>query len=148
MDVRKRIPLFSLLIFIVSLCFTAFKVEDMGEIKDYKSFEALLIGPISFLGGGLFEFLVWTANIWFFISVIFCYKKKFSTSLILATIAFLIAGTFFFWKEILAAENGRMGRIYSLETGYFLWIASITFLIVGSLYLSIKSKLNNPKISS
>lgn len=30
----------------------------MGEIKDYKSFEALLIGPISFLGGGLFEFLV------------------------------------------------------------------------------------------
>ncbi|PRB04192.1 hypothetical protein CQ046_08180 [Chryseobacterium sp. MYb7] len=63
----------------------------------------------------------------------------------MATIAFLIAGTFFFWKEILAAENGRMGRIYSLETGYFLWIASITFLILGSLYLSIKSKLNNPK---
>ncbi len=47
--------------------------------------------------------------------------------MILAVIAFLIAGTFFFWKEILAAENGRMGRIYSLEKGYFLWIASITF---------------------
>ncbi|RXM39537.1 hypothetical protein BOQ62_10170 [Chryseobacterium sp. CH21] len=95
MDVGKRIPLVSLLIFIVSLCFTAFKVEDMGEIKDYKSFEVFLIGPISFLGGGLFEFLVWTANMWFFISVIFCNKKKFSTSLILATIAFLIAGSFF-----------------------------------------------------
>ena len=35
----------------------------MGEIKDYKSFETFLIGSISFLGGGLFEFLVWTANI-------------------------------------------------------------------------------------
>ncbi|WP_330747348.1 hypothetical protein [Chryseobacterium sp. CP-77] len=120
----------------------------MGEIKNYKSFEAFLIGPISFLGGGLFEFLVWTANIWFLISVIFCYKKLFSISLILATISFFMAGTFFFWKEILVSENGRMGRIYSLETGYFLWIASIAFLIVGSLYLIIKSKFKDHKLSS
>ncbi|CAI8749396.1 Transmembrane protein [Chryseobacterium sp. IT-36CA2] len=119
----------------------------MGEIKDYKSFEAFLIGPISFLGGGLFEFLVWTANIWFFIAVIFFYKRNFSIALILATIAFLIAGTFFFWKEILAAENGRMGRIYSLEPGYFLWITSTLFLIVGSFYLIIKSKLTSNKMS-
>ncbi|UTX50511.1 hypothetical protein [Chryseobacterium sp. MA9] len=111
MDVRKRIIIFSLLIFVISLCFTAFKVEDMREIKDYKSWETFLIGPISFLGGGLFEFLVWTANIWFFISVIFCYKKYFVISALLAAIAFLIAETFFFWKEILVAENGRMGRI-------------------------------------
>jgi len=67
--------------------------------------------------------------------------------MILAAIAFLIAGTFFFWKGILAAENGRMGRIYSLEKGYFLWIASITFLIIGSLYLFIKSKFKNHKLS-
>lgn len=120
----------------------------MREIKDYKSWETFLIGPISFLGGGLFEFLVWTANIWFFISVIFCYKKYFVISALLAAIAFLIAETFFFWKEILVAENGRMGRIYSLETGYFLWIASIIFLTAGSLYLFIKSKLTNHKLSS
>lgn len=148
MDVRKRIIIFSLLIFVISLCFIAFKVEDMREIKDYKSWETFLIGPISFLGGGLFEFLVWTANIWFFISVIFCYKKYFVISALLAAIAFLIAETFFFWKEILVAENGRMGRIYSLETGYFLWIASIIFLTAGSLYLFIKSKLTNHKLSS
>ncbi|WP_228409968.1 hypothetical protein [Chryseobacterium viscerum] len=120
----------------------------MGAIKDYKSFEVFLMGPISFLGGGLFEFLVWTANGWFFISAVFCYKRYFSVSIILGLIAFLTASSFFFWKEILAAENGRMGRIYSLETGYFLWITSILFLTVGSVYSIIKSKFNGNKISS
>ncbi|MDR3026427.1 hypothetical protein [Chryseobacterium sp.] len=140
MDVRKRIVLISLLMFTLSLSFAAFKVEDMGEIKNYKAFEAFLIGPISFLGGGIFEFLVWTANIWFFISVICCYKKYFSLSLILGLIALVPAMSFFFWKEVLVSENGRMGKIYSLETGYFLWVVSIIFLVVGSFYLSIKTK--------
>ncbi|MGE8512708.1 MAG: hypothetical protein ACN6N7_08410 [Chryseobacterium culicis] len=142
MDVAKRIAFISVFIFVLSLCFTAFKVEDMGEIKDYKSFEAFLIGPISFLGGGVFEFLVWTANGWFFIAVILCYKRSFLLSITLGIIAFLTAGSFFFWKEILAAENGRMGKIHSLETGYFLWITSILCLTIGSFYLIIKSKRN------
>lgn len=148
MDVKKRITLISLLIFILSLCFTAFKVEDIGEIKNYKSFEVFLIGPISFLGGGIFEFLVWTANIWFFISVICCYKKYSLLSLIFGLIAIVPAVSFFYWKEILAAENGRMGKIYSLETGYFLWVVSIIFLIVGSFYLFVKSKFNTSQTLS
>ncbi|KAA2224256.1 hypothetical protein [Chryseobacterium sediminis] len=118
----------------------------MGEIKDYKSFEVFLMGPISFLGGGIFEFLVWTANGWFFISALFCYKKSPLFSFIFGLESFLTAGSFFFWKEILAAENGRMGKIYSLEMGYFLWMASILFLVLGSFYLMIKSKFNKNKI--
>ncbi|WP_426481952.1 hypothetical protein [Chryseobacterium sp. R2ACT005] len=146
MDVGKRILLISILIFVLSLCLIAFKVEDMGEIKDYKSFEVFLLGPISFLGGGIFELLIWTANGWFFISALFCYKKSPLLSLIFGLVSFLTAGSFFFWKEILAAENGRMGKIYSLEMGYFLWIASILFLVLGSFYLIIKSKFNENEI--
>lgn len=47
MDVGKRTALISMLIFTLSLCFTAFTIEDMGEIKNYKSLEIFLIGPIS-----------------------------------------------------------------------------------------------------
>ncbi len=148
MDVGKRTVLISILIFALSLCFIAFKVEDMGTIKDYKSSEVFLMGPISFLGGGIFEFLVWTANGWFLISAIFCYKKYPLSSLILSVISFLTAGSFFFWNEILVAESGRMGKICSLEIGYFLWIASILSLVLGSFYLIVKSKLNRDKISS
>jgi len=41
-----------------------------------------------------------------------------------------------------------MGKIYSLETGYFLWVVSIIFLVVGSFYLSEKSKFNTRQILS
>jgi hypothetical protein len=48
--------LISLIIFISSLFFTAFKVMEPKEIRDYHSLELLLVGSISFLGGGILEF--------------------------------------------------------------------------------------------
>jgi hypothetical protein len=137
---KNKVVLLNLLIFIISLFFNAFKVEDMDEIKDYTSIEVFLSGPISFLGGGLFEFLVWTANIWFFTSILCIYRTYYLASILTGCIGFCISGSFLFWKEILAAENGRMGEIYSLEVGYYLWLFSIFFVIVPSGYLKIKSK--------
>lgn len=142
MDVKKWILVISLLTFSISLCFTAFKIEDLGKIEDYKSYILFLVGPISCLGGGILEFFIWTANIWFFISIIFSYKNSYLISFVTGLIASVISVSFFFWKEVLAAENGRMGRIYSLEIGYFLWVASILLVTFGSIYLCIKYKSN------
>jgi hypothetical protein len=142
LKLNNKVALLSLLIFILSLFFNAFKVKDLGEIRDYKSIEVFLSGPISFLGGGIFEFLIWTANIWFFTSILCIYRKYYLSAILTGFIGLCISGSFLFWKEILAAENGRMGEIYSFEAGYFLWIISILLIFFFSVYLKINNKSN------
>lgn len=138
MNPNKKIIVISLIIFISSLFFNAFKVIDLGKIENYKSILIFLFGSISFLGGGFLEFLIWSANIWFLASLLFIYRKDYFISFICSFIAFLISMSFGLWKEVLAAENGRKAMIYSLEAGYFLWIISFLFLTVSSIILKIK----------
>jgi len=135
---KDKLILVSLLFFIVSLFLNAFQAEDMGRIKDYSSLEVFLIGPISVLGGGIFEFFIWSDNIWFLISLVCAYRNMYLISMISGLIAFLISGTFNFYKEILAAENGRMAEITNLNAGYFLWLSSILWITFSSVYLKIK----------
>ncbi|ANF51654.1 hypothetical protein A0O34_14585 [Chryseobacterium glaciei] len=142
---KNKLALISLLIFILSLFFNAFKVKDMGQIKDYSSLEVFLIGPISFLGGAGKEFFTWTANIWFLISLFCVFRRYYFISIISGLIAFLISGTFIFYKEILVSESGRMADIYSLEIGYYLWLTSIVFIIFSSIYLKIIDRISNAK---
>lgn len=140
-SLKNILAFISLLIFISSLFFTAFKVLEIKEIRDYNSFELLLIGGISFLGGGTFEFFIWSANIWFFVSIVCLFFKKFFASIIIGVIALSISGSFIFWDSVLVSESGREATIYSLEIGYFLWLASILILIFSSIYLRIKNNL-------
>lgn len=137
---KNKIIVIGLLIFVLSLFFNAFTVEDMGRIKRYRSVEVFLIGPVSFLGGAGKEFLIWTANIWFLISLVCILKKYYLVSFITGIAAFIISGAFVFLREILAAENGRMASIYSLDAGYFLWLASILFVASSAGYLYIMNK--------
>lgn len=139
-QLKNKLILISLLIFILSLFFDAFKIEDMGKIVNFPSFQLLLIGPITFLGGGIFEFFIWTANCWLLLSILFTFQKKYTVAFIFGIIALCVSGSFILWHEVLAAENGRMADIYSLEAGYFLWLASIVFLTFSSIYLRIKEK--------
>lgn len=69
--------LITLIVFISSLFFTAFKVTEPKEIRDYHSLELLLVGSISFLGGGILEFFIWSANIWFILSLTFAFFNNF-----------------------------------------------------------------------
>ena len=141
-QLKNKLILISLVIFILSLFFDAFKTKDMGKIINFPSFEIFLIGPLAFLGGGIFEFFVWTANWWLLLSIIFTFKKKYTAAFIFGMIAFCVSASFILWHEVLAAENGRMADIYSLETGYFLWLISILFLTFSSIYLKITDKNN------
>lgn len=135
--------LITLIIFICSLFFTAFKVMEPKEIRDYHSLELLLVGSISFLGGGILEFFIWSANIWFILSLTFAFFNKFFISIITGISALCISGSFIFWNTVLVSESGREAEIYSFEMGYFLWLASILFLTISSVYFKIKN--NKPK---
>lgn len=134
--------LITLIIFISSLFFTAFKVMEPKEIRDYHSLELLLVGSISFLVGGILEFFIWSANIWFLMSLIFAFFNKFFISIITGIIALGISGSFILWNTVLVSESGREAEIYSFEMGYFLWLASILFLTIFSTYRIIKDKFH------
>lgn len=139
---RKNFLLIPLFIFFISLFFNAFKVVDLGKMTDYKSGLILLFGAISFLGGGILEFFIWTANFWFLLAILFLYKKEYFIAILFGLLASAISLSFISWKEILVSENGRMGEIYSLEIGYFLWLFSIFFTTISSIYLKITGKNN------
>lgn len=135
---KNKLIVINLLIYIISLFFNAFTVIEAKEIRNYSSFELLLVGGISFLGGGILECFIWSANIWFFAAITCSFFKKFVASIIMGIISLSISGSFMFWKTVLVSESGREANIYSLETGYFLWLTSILFLIFSSIYLRIK----------
>lgn len=139
---KNKLIIISLLIYILSLFCNAFKVIQTKEIRDYSSFELLLVGGISFLGGGILECFIWSANIWFFLAISCLFFRRFIASIIIGIIALLISGSFMFWKTVLVSESGREANIYSLETGYFLWLTSILLLIFSSIYLRIKNNIN------
>jgi len=42
------------------------------------------------------------------------------------------------WNEILGAESGSMGKIVSLEVGYYLWLTSIVVLTIGTNYYFLR----------
>ncbi len=138
---KNKLIIISLLIYILSLFFNAFTVIEAKKIRDYSSFELLMVGGISFLGGGIFEFFIWSANIWFFVAIICLFFKKFVASIIMGIIVLSISGSFIFWKTVLVSESGREANIYSLETGYFLWLTSILFLLFSSIHLRIKNNI-------
>ncbi len=140
-QLKNKLAFISILIFLISLFFNAFTVEDFGIIKNYASIEVFVIGPVSFIGGGIFESFIWTANIWYFITLFCVFKRYYWVSILSGLIACLISGTFMFYFEVLVAENGRMARINSLEAGYFLWLSSVLLIIFFSVYLKMK-KLN------
>ncbi len=141
-QLNNRLILITLLFFIISLFFDAFTVRDIGKVIDYPSIEVFLVGPISFLGGAGREFLTWTANVWFLVSIVCVFRKYYLISIISGLIAFLIAGSFAFCEEVLAAENGRTAEIINLNAGYFIWLISILSIVFSSVYLKITQKKN------
>lgn len=124
----------SLSLFIISLTqnavITSHEKLDGIEIQASSSLSFFMAGGIAFIGGGIFEELIWLANPLSLLSIILLLKnnKKSKTTCL---IALTIAISFAFWDEILANEGGGMAKIRSLESGYYLWVLSILVLNIG-----------------
>ncbi|RZK66567.1 MAG: hypothetical protein EOO85_26670 [Pedobacter sp.] len=147
---RQAIVVFPALLFIVSLTQKAFSYQyHQVEVTD--SLLLLLMGATAWIGGGLFESFVWLANPIAFIAFIrflressteikiepvlqVAVPKGKANSWRLSLLAAAIAWSFSLWKEVLAAESGSMGKILSLEPGYWLWVSSFTLLTIGTNY--------------
>lgn len=134
------------IIFFISLTQDAFIYEYQG-VQTYSAITIFLMGGTAILGGGVLEWFTWLANP---IAIVACVRFLKETNPViriepvlktiipnpkpishwLSLLATLIAWSFSLWKEILAAESGTTGQIYSFEAGYWLWASSITTLCI------------------
>ena len=131
--IKIYVLLISLTVFIVSLTQTALTYNDFDGQKIHSSISLLLMGGLAILGGGLLEFVIWLANPLYFLAIIFLLKSN-KTSIKFSIAATILALSFTTWKEILAAENGRKATIENLNLGYWLWVLSLTTLLIGTIY--------------
>lgn len=135
----------SLLLLLISLTQDAVVVNYNDEIKTHDSLGYFLGGAVAFMGGGLFEEIIWLANPLSLLAIrhlIKNDKKAVSYSLIASGLAI----SFAFWKEVLGAESGAMAKIISFEPGYYLWLSSILVLTTGILIhykMSLKENLQS-----
>lgn len=139
--IKKYTLLISLLVFIISLTQTAITYHDYDGQKTHDGGSLFLVGGIVILGGGLKEWFVWLANPLYLIALILFFRSK-RLSRIFSTVSFLLALYFITFKEILAAEDGRMAQIQSLNTGYWLWVASMAILTIEAFYYFMQKSKN------
>ncbi|WP_207435248.1 hypothetical protein [Sabulibacter ruber] len=122
--VQKMLLGVSIILYAVSLTQEAFSYIYQEQVETYKGWVLALMGSTSVLGGGLLEWFIWLANPLYLFSIMYALKREVS-ALLTSSIAFGLALSFLFWKEVLAAESGIMGPIVSRGAGYFLWVLSI-----------------------
>ncbi|GAB3506169.1 hypothetical protein GCM10027442_10160 [Emticicia fontis] len=125
----------------VALTQTAITYQDYNGQKTHDGGSLFLVGGIVILGGGQKERFVWLANPLYLIALILFFKCK-RLSGIFSTIALLLALYFITFKEILAAEDGCMAQIQSLNVAYWLWITSMAILTVGAFYYFTQASKN------
>jgi hypothetical protein len=131
--VKLIVILLSIFFYLLSFTQDAIIFDDYDGIKTRTSLEMLLMGSIAVLGGGFLEWIVWLANP-IFIIALFIYAKSKKGSVLFSLLASLISLSFIYWHEILAAENGRLAQISSLEIGYWFWLSAMIILTSGVLY--------------
>ncbi|MFB9077616.1 hypothetical protein ACFFLS_01100 [Flavobacterium procerum] len=135
----------SLLLLLFSLTQNALIVNYGGETKTGASFDYFFMGAIAFMGGGLFEEIIWLANPLCLCAIIYFWKND-PRAISLSLLASALAVSFSFWSEILGAESGAMAKIISFELGYYLWISSILILTIGILIhykMTVKGSLQS-----
>lgn len=126
----------SQILFVISLSQTGLSYQDYNGNGIYPSYELFLSGAVSFIGGGLFESMIWMANPFYFVGLVYFYKSK-QDSLKFSFISLIISTSFILWKEILVSESGRTAKITTLGIGYWLWVSSILVLTI-SIFIDAK----------
>jgi hypothetical protein len=130
--IKDSIWVSSVIVYITSLTQSAIVYNDYDGQKTLSSVSALFMGAISFLGGGVLEWIIWLANpLYIFALSLFIGSNR--SSILVATAATGIALSFTGWSSILVAENGRKAAIVGLSVGYWLWVSSILILMIGSI---------------
>ena len=143
--IRNYILVLSLTVYIISLTQNAITYNDFDGQKTDSSILLLFMGGLAIFGGGFFEWFIWLANPLYFIGLFLFFKTR-KKSIYFSATATILALSFTTWKEILAAENGRVAKIETLNLGYWLWTISLTLLTIGTIYYFTRMKNTEKEI--
>ena len=141
-SIIKKITYLSLIIFIISLFNNAILYSDnQGNIHNTSAWMCLSFGWMSIFAGGVLETIVWSANIFYFISVVITLisktqKKQLVT--ILSAISLFLSLSYIFQSIHYEGDNGIF-LILKLDIGYWLWILSIAILSFVNIYYYYKT---------
>ena len=130
-SITKKITYLSLIIFIISLFNNAILYSDnQGNIQNTSAWKCLSFGWMSIFAGGVLETIVWSANIFYLISVAITLisntqKKQLVT--ILSAISLFLSLSYIFQSIHYEGDNGKF-LILKRDIGYWLWILSIAIV--------------------
>lgn len=133
----KKFTYLSIIIFIISLLNNAILyIDDKGIIHNASALMCLSFGWMSIFAGGTLETLVWSANIFYLISVVITLisktqKKQLIT--ILSTISLFLSLSYIFQSIHYEGDNGKF-LIVKRDIGYWLWVLSIAIMSLSNIF--------------
>jgi hypothetical protein len=110
-----------------------------------KGDSSFLPGWVSLLFG--FGYLAWFANPLFVLGVVLLLLKRFSLALAVSALSLILATTTFFIREAEYNEAGHTASVIGYGAGFYLWLASISVLLLTSLLATLvrRKHLTTPR---
>lgn len=133
----------SFVVLAISLANDAFYVDDADNPRKWApSFALFFVGWAAMLGGAPAGTFWWLANpalvaSWF----MFSYRSTRPFAVIPAIVALFVSLSFLLCKEFPNGTSGSFSRITGYGAGYWLWIASITVMVVATVTDSLPGLL-------
>jgi len=125
----------SIVLFLSSLTQNTYFIEDEKASVGSFGLVALLLGWMAIAGPGI----AWLANPLLLASIALNILKKRIVALISVLGALAFALSFMTFKTIIANEGGSTEEITGYDTGYWLWISSISVNLLGIILSFIKT---------
>jgi small neutral amino acid transporter SnatA (MarC family) len=126
---NKIFLLISIVLYIISLTQISYCIP--GSCKNFSGLLSLIFG---WVGVFMLHFpaFPWLANPILLASWI-THKKKPKVSLILSVVSLTFMLSFLLVDEIIANDGSTKAKIISVGLGYWLWVMSAIFIIIGNL---------------
>jgi len=132
---EKNIKIFTItsftVIFLISLTQNAIVVIKDFHNENVSSINLFLSGAFGWILGGLLESIIWLANPFAFLTIVFLWKNN-KKAMFTVSASLFLSICFSFWNEILQSGSGRNDAIAHLDKGYYLWLLSIIVLAIGT----------------
>jgi len=127
------------LVLSISLFITSTGFKTLILSKGDSSF---LFGLICLLFG--FSYLPWFANPLFVLGIIFLLLKRFSLAVAASGLSVILATTTLFIREAPYNEAGHTASVIGYGLGFYLWLGSISVLLLTSLLATFVRTRNLP----
>lgn len=134
---RNPLPLLiSIILFLISLTQDGYYIEGSDPRAWSPAWALLLFGWLGVMGG----VFAWFANPLLIVAYKFMRGKSYLKSCVCSLLSLCFAVSFLLHDNIISSEAPTYSKITGYGYGYWLWLASISTMLIGSIYIAIKNK--------